>query len=547
MGSNPASRAMGPKALIDSAYPAPKRSDRSVPLPRSILFFGCVALGILLWRGLGLERAGLSLHFDEAQYWVWSSRLDWGYYSKPPVIALIYRGVSLLFGDEAWVFRSTSGLIYGLSAAVVGLIARDSFGSRYAIPSALLFLTIPGIAVSGGFLTTDAPLVLCWAVALWSLQRACGRHGQLGYWCMLGIATGIGLMSKYTMAAVAVSALGWLTVSSDRRAHLLRIGPWCALLIAALLFSPNLLWNAQHGFPTLGHTQEISQLDQAGLHPQRLLEFVLGQWVVGGPLLISVALLCFLGAPGQARASTPPASEVGPSEPDAASLHRWFAFPLLLIACAEATLSRAQPNWALPAYVSLTILLVSTILHQRGWRTLAYAFALNISILAVFVHWPLARQAIGLQAGARGDLFARFFGWPQFAHRLQSKLEPDMLLINDERSSLALLAYELRLPMSRIASWNPEGRQADHWSRFLNLATVARPQTQGATPQRYLIVSATLDPQVLLKSFDQVIEQTDDPGPGCEACAKPWKVWIAQGFRGYAQSPSHTPQPGPPR
>jgi 4-amino-4-deoxy-L-arabinose transferase-like glycosyltransferase len=536
---------MGPKDLIDSAHPAPKQSDGSNPSIISILFFGSVALGLIFWRGFALERAGLSLHFDEAQYWVWSSQLDWGYYSKPPVIAVIYRAVSLLCGDEAWVYRSASGLVYALAAGLVGLIARDSFGSRYAIPSALVFATIPGIAVSGGFLTTDAPLVFCWALALWSLQRACGRNAHLRDWCLLGVATGIGLMSKYTMGAFAVSTLGWLAASPQRRAHLARIGPWCSLLIASLLFAPNLFWNAQHGFPTLGHTQEISQLDRAGLHPLRLIEFVLGQWIVGGPLLIIMGSLSLAGVFGKIRLVAPTAIETRLSEVDAISLHQWFAFPLLLIACAEATLSRAQPNWALPAYVSLTILLVTVTLRQRGLRTLVSAIALNLFILAGFVHWPSLRQAIGLQAGARGDLFARFYGWPEFAHRLESKLEPDMLLVNDERGSLALLAYELRLPMNRIASWNPEGRHADHWSRFLDLSAVARPQTERATSQRYLIVSATLDPNDLMNSFEQVVAQPDDRGPGCEACAKPWKVWLAQGFRGYQPHRLNAARPGP--
>ncbi len=545
MGSNPASRATSLNSLIESAHPAPKQSDGLIPSNARILLVAGVLLGLIVWRGLALERAGLSLHFDEAQYWVWSSQLEWGYYSKPPVIALIYRQISHLFGDEAWIVRSASGVIYALTAGVVGLIARDSFGPRCAIPSALVFATIPGIAVSGGFLTTDAPLVLCWSVALWALQRACSRHGHLGYWCLLGIATGIGLMSKYTMGAMALSTLGWLFVTPERRAHLYRSGPWCALVIAVLLFSPNLVWNAQNGFPTLGHTQEISQLDRAGLHPLRLIEFALGQWVVGGPLLIIFGFLCLFGAFGNFRISAPHTTQAGQSDADALSLHKWFAFPLLLIACVEATLSRAQPNWALPAYVSLTILLVTAILRQRGWRTLASAFALNIAILAGFVHWPILRHAIGLQAGARGDLFARFYGWSDFAHRLRDKLDPDMLLVNDERSSLALLAYELRLPMNRIASWNPEGRRADHWSRFRDLSTVARAQTDSATPQRYLIVSATLDPTELLNSFEQVVAQADDPGPGCEACAKPWKVWIAQGFREYQPGRSHITQPGP--
>ena len=256
-----------------------------------MLSFACaILMALLVWRGLALQRAGLSLHFDEAQYWVWSTGLDWGYYSKPPVIAWIYRAAGLMLGHDAWGFRLTSGLLYALSAGVVGLIARDSFGSRVGVPAALAFASIPGIAVSAGFLTTDAPLVLCWALALLTLQRACGTQGHLGHWLGLGVATGFGLMSKYTMGAVAISALGWLLSRPEGRAQFRRAGPWCALAIAALLFAPNLLWNAHNGFPTLGHTQEISQLDRAGLHPMRLLEFILGQWVVGGPLLALAAI-----------------------------------------------------------------------------------------------------------------------------------------------------------------------------------------------------------------------------------------------------------------
>jgi len=507
-----------------------------------MLAFACaILMALLVWRGLALQRAGLSLHFDEAQYWVWSTGLDWGYYSKPPVIAWIYRAAGLMLGHDAWGFRLTSGLLYALSAGVVGLIARDSFGSRVGVPAALAFASIPGIAVSAGFLTTDAPLVLCWALALLTLQRACGTQGHLGHWLGLGVATGIGLMSKYTMGAVAISALGWLLSRPEGRAQFRRAGPWCALVIAVLLFAPNLLWNAHNGFPTLGHTQEISQLDRAGLHPMRLLEFVLGQWVVGGPLLVLFGLLmAWTQAPAQPAIR--PAAET-----NAIALHQWFALPLLLIACVEATLSRAQLNWALPAYVSLTILIVAFML-RRGWgQRLSMALAINLLILSGFLHWPVLREAIGLQSGAKGDLFARFYGWPAFAQRLKAKLDPDMMLVNDERSSMALLAYELRLPIDRIASWNPEGRRADHWSRFVDLADVAdQPRGNGIhadpTKRRYLVVSATLDESILLASFESVVRQADDRGPGCEACATPWKVWIAQGFRGYAPlQPRATP------
>ena len=44
---------------------------------------------LTLWRlvALGFDRTDLWV--DEAQYWLWGQNLDWGYFSKPPMIAFL--------------------------------------------------------------------------------------------------------------------------------------------------------------------------------------------------------------------------------------------------------------------------------------------------------------------------------------------------------------------------------------------------------------------------------------------------------------------------
>ena len=47
-----------------------------------------ILIGVLLVaRVIGLFLSPLNLHGDEAQYWAWSKDLDFGYFSKPPMIA----------------------------------------------------------------------------------------------------------------------------------------------------------------------------------------------------------------------------------------------------------------------------------------------------------------------------------------------------------------------------------------------------------------------------------------------------------------------------
>ncbi|HCY54966.1 MAG TPA: glycosyl transferase, partial [Oceanicaulis sp.] len=56
---------------------------------RLVLAAGLFGLVLLAARIAGLMINPSSLYADETQYWVWSRDLDWGYFSKPPLIAWI--------------------------------------------------------------------------------------------------------------------------------------------------------------------------------------------------------------------------------------------------------------------------------------------------------------------------------------------------------------------------------------------------------------------------------------------------------------------------
>ena len=66
-------------------------------------------LGITVWRAWVVVHVHAGLHVDEAQYWVWSQSLDWGYYSKPPVIAALIAASTALLGDGLLGVKAVSG------------------------------------------------------------------------------------------------------------------------------------------------------------------------------------------------------------------------------------------------------------------------------------------------------------------------------------------------------------------------------------------------------------------------------------------------------
>src|SRR5690606_17290228 len=129
------------------------------------------------------------------------------------------------------------------------------------------------------FASTDAPLLLCWTLAAWALWRAQVTN-RLGLWVLCGAICGVGMLSKYTMAAFALTALWALWGVHGPRRGLMRLGPWAALAAALLVLSPNLMWNAEWGFPTLQHTADITTQSKRDGGVVSALVFTVGQFLM---------------------------------------------------------------------------------------------------------------------------------------------------------------------------------------------------------------------------------------------------------------------------
>jgi hypothetical protein len=65
----------------------PDGAPLSLSTARRWALLACVA--VTVWRLFELFSNPINLSFDEAQYWGWAQDLDWGYFSKPPMIAWV--------------------------------------------------------------------------------------------------------------------------------------------------------------------------------------------------------------------------------------------------------------------------------------------------------------------------------------------------------------------------------------------------------------------------------------------------------------------------
>ena len=62
-------------------------------------------IGVALMRLVALAISPVALYADETQYWIWSREFDWGYFSKPPMIAWLIAASTTLLGDSDFAVR----------------------------------------------------------------------------------------------------------------------------------------------------------------------------------------------------------------------------------------------------------------------------------------------------------------------------------------------------------------------------------------------------------------------------------------------------------
>ncbi len=307
-----------------------------------------------LLRLLWLAGQPIDLYPDEAQYWIWAQHPDWGYFSKPPVVAWMIWVTTNLFGDGELAVKAGAPVTYVFTAILVFGIAVRLYDRRVAAWSTIAFITLPAVSISSIIISTDVPLLFFWALATYGLVRAREPGGER-WWLAVGIAGGLGLLSKYAMGFWLASTLAYLALFRDERRHL---RPYLtALAMALVIYAPNFLWNWKHGFVSYVHTEANANVHGVGFHPLALAEFALSQFGVFGPIFFATLLIIAAGIfIGRKR--------LEPVDRRTALL-LMLALPTLLVMIVEASLSRAQPNWSAPTYISATILVVAW-LSQRG-------------------------------------------------------------------------------------------------------------------------------------------------------------------------------------
>lgn len=181
---------------------------------------------------------------EEAYYWNYSQHLDFGYLDHPPMVALLIKASTLIFGTNEFGVRFPALFCWGVAAFFsykwTELMAKGS--GLYAL---VLLSVLPFYFVQSVVFTPDQPVLVCWSAALYYFYRVFINDEPTG-WYKAGVWLGLGLLSKYTIVLFGPAVLIYLLLVPSARFWFIRKEPYLCALIAALLFTPVIYWNATH-------------------------------------------------------------------------------------------------------------------------------------------------------------------------------------------------------------------------------------------------------------------------------------------------------------
>jgi 4-amino-4-deoxy-L-arabinose transferase-like glycosyltransferase len=344
---------------------------------------------------------------------MWSKHLAGGYYDHPPAVAAVIALGTMVAGDTELGVRLVSILLaLPMSWAVfrAGSILFD--GARVGATAAILLNVTLMAAVGTLIVTPDAPLLVASSFLLFFLAKVL-ETGRGAWWLAAGAAVGAALLSKYTALFFGPAILIWLLSVPDLRRWLVSPWPYLGGLVALALFSPVILWNADHHWVSF-----IKQMGRARIEdfrPAFIAELIPTQIAFATPL---VWILGAMGLYGLfARGSGKKASRV---------LISAMFWTIALYFVWHSLHARVEANWFGPVYPSFAVA-AAVAAHSTRWEArqqriadfcLRWALPGGVVMFALLI----VQANTGVLTGYRRDATVRSVGvgWRELAGGIEA-------------------------------------------------------------------------------------------------------------------------------
>lgn len=391
--------------------------------------------------------ARVPLTGDEAYYWEWSRHLAAGYVDHPPAVAYAIAAFAFL-GRSPFAVRVAFILCGAAAAIAAGATAAYLAGGdrRAGAVTMLVVALTPMFEVAFGIATPDGPYLAAWAFTLYAAVRAFEER-SLRWFAFLGAALGAALLSRLFSFAL-VLAIAAYALAPQRRWAWLR-GLWLCALIAAALYMPFVLWNAQNGWISFAFA--LVQRHPADVEVGRPLMLQVLNALAYTPGLYLAAVLC----------------AVRPRN----ALLAWSALPLAILLTVLAVHEPVEVYWFFGPYLSMSVAigvaaarLSPRALRLWAWASLPPAVALSALVFTAVIA-PGAVYAVARHAGLRlhDDGPFEIFTYPRLSRDVAAIAQNGgAIVMTDGYGFSSVLDFYGHLA-PYVIGYDPQGEESRRW------------------------------------------------------------------------------------
>ena len=379
-------------------------------------------------------------------------------------------------------------------------------GPRVGFWAALSWLTLPGVAVSTGFMTTEPALLACWALALYGLVRAM-QDGGILWWAVHGAALGLGFLAHPVIIAFPIGALGYALFSRAREeGETATAGAVTAAIAAVLVAAPNIAWLVEAG--------ALPSLDRKdwSLRPVEFAGFVLGQFAILGPILCAALLILVLRS-------------VEWHLDWRLRLLLWLSIPLIGFIAVKSLVLGSDLHEAGPAFIAVCLAVSALFVRRNFSKLLQISVAASLGIWVGY--WSIAslydtRHSVLPRAP---DPFKKLRSYQPICGASLAAMDSteDAAVLADDRNLLAVCMYEGQIGPERAVLWDPGDRRLPS----------AAPALQEGDPRRFVYVTVKDGADAVTARFDTAERIAQVPVRSHRDRAYVVSVWALEGFLGY--------------
>ena len=267
-------------------------------------------------------------------------------------------------------------------------------------------------AVGTMIVTPDAPLLVASSFVLFCLAKVL-ETGRGAWWLAVGAAVGCALLSKYTALFFGPAILIWLVAVPKLRRWLISPWPYLGGLVALALFSPVILWNADHQW--VSFIKQIGRARIEDFRPAYIAELIPTQFAFATPLVFILGAMGLYALLRATRGALPARVLINAMFWTIVAYFVWHSLH-----------ARVEANWFAPIYPAFAVAAAVAAHLSHGeprWQRLAdfcrrWAAPVGVAMFVLLV----VQANTGVLSGYRRDATVRSVGvgWREMAAEIEA-------------------------------------------------------------------------------------------------------------------------------